>query len=100
MKVLTVNVLAIWAAFRAWNVLSKSVPSARQVQPTYPDPNGILRPQLHFSPPENWMNDPNGPFFYNGLYHLYYQCNFLVLFSLTLRSSMSMSTEAYHEFVH
>ena len=31
------------------------------------------RPQFHFSPKENWMNDPNGMFFYEGEYHLFYQ---------------------------
>lgn len=31
------------------------------------------RPQFHFSPSKHWMNDPNGMFFLNGTYHLYFQ---------------------------
>ncbi|HEY8938387.1 MAG TPA: glycoside hydrolase family 32 protein [Cyclobacteriaceae bacterium] len=31
------------------------------------------RPQLHFSPKEKWMNDPNGMVYYQGEYHLFYQ---------------------------
>ena len=31
------------------------------------------RPQYHFSPTVNWMNDPNGMVYYKGEYHLFYQ---------------------------
>ena len=33
----------------------------------------MYRPQLHFSPKEHWMNDPNGMIYYNGVYHLFFQ---------------------------
>ncbi|HET6168530.1 MAG TPA: glycoside hydrolase family 32 protein [Terracidiphilus sp.] len=34
-----------------------------------------LRPEFHLMPPHNWMNDPNGPIWWKGQYHLFYQLN-------------------------
>lgn len=34
-----------------------------------------LRPQYHLLPAHNWMNDPNGPIFFRGRYHMFYQYN-------------------------
>jgi levanase len=39
---------------------------------TYTEP---FRPQFHFTPAQNWMNDPNGLIYYKGEYHLFFQYN-------------------------
>ena len=37
--------------------------------------NELYRPQIHFTPSKNWMNDPNGMVFLDGVYHLFFQYN-------------------------
>lgn len=34
-----------------------------------------LRPRYHFTPPANWINDPNGIIQWDGSFHLFYQHN-------------------------
>lgn len=34
-----------------------------------------LRPQCHLLPARNWMNDPNGPIYWKGNYHMFFQYN-------------------------
>ena len=47
-------------------------PTRAQVQPTYQE---LYRPQFHFTPRINWINDPNGLVDYKGEHHMFYQYN-------------------------
>ncbi|HEX3164746.1 MAG TPA: levanase, partial [Chitinophagaceae bacterium] len=35
----------------------------------------LYRPTFHYTPRQNWMNDPSGLVYYNGKYHLFYLYN-------------------------
>nr|WP_275889569.1 fibronectin type III domain-containing protein [Nakamurella flavida] len=44
-----------------------SAPAEQEAEP--------YRPDFHYTPEKNWMNDPNGLVYYQGVYHLFYQYN-------------------------
>lgn len=77
--------VAVAASCSSFNTITSSststtfdsgVPTSVAVSGDY---TGALRPQIHFSPPKQFMNDPNGCFLdANGTWHLYYQCKFRV----------------------
>ncbi|WP_030606466.1 glycoside hydrolase family 32 protein [Streptomyces sclerotialus] len=60
--------LAGTGALSAWS----TAPAAAAGLRAYDEP---YRPQVHFSPARNWMNDPNGLLHHNGTYHLFFQYN-------------------------
>ena len=49
--------------------------AAGQASPAAALYHELYRPQFHFTPAQNWMNDPNGLVYYKGEYHLFYQYN-------------------------
>ncbi|XP_047058785.1 fructan 1-exohydrolase-like [Lolium rigidum] len=49
---------------------------ARSPEPELPSiASERYRTSYHFQPLKNWMNDPSGPVYYNGIYHEFYQHN-------------------------
>lgn len=53
--------------------------SGEKAAPNHPLYQGMfkepLRPSYHFSSKRGWLNDPNGLFYKDGVYHMYYQHN-------------------------
>lgn len=63
-----------WHFFRLLPFVILVVVACSQQQ--QPEPfSETYRSQYHFTPAQNWMNDPNGLVYHEGEYHLFYQHN-------------------------
>ncbi|QHA90840.1 glycoside hydrolase family 32 protein [Bacillus sp. N1-1] len=68
-------VIGILIFFAPFNDKNES-PEQEEKEPEIPkEYNQSLRPQFHYTPKQNWMNDPNGMVYFEGKYHLFYQHN-------------------------
>src|SRR5947209_4680146 len=94
MKIARRNFLtAMGAGAAAWsvvpNVLARAWSATLKISAPHDVPSDVptdvasdarlasdpLRPQFHLLPAANWMNDPNGPIYFDGRYHMFYQYN-------------------------
>ena len=58
------------------------------------------RPRYHFLPPANWMNDPNGPLFWKGKHHIFYQHNPYAAFHGGITGTMHWGHAFSEDLVH
>ncbi len=65
----TAALASSWARAYSWTSKSADLALCRKLAS---DP---LRPQYHLMPAHNWMNDPNGPIYFGGRYHMFHQYN-------------------------
>lgn len=54
------------------------------------------RTSYHFQPLRHWINDPNAPMYYNGIYHLFYQYNPYAAIWGNISWGHSVSTDLIH----
>ncbi|CAJ2500771.1 Uu.00g036240.m01.CDS01 [Anthostomella pinea] len=89
--------VAVAAKVTSQSVSTYVNPAVPTGEPVPGDYTGPLRPQIHFSPPQNFMNDPNGMFLdANGTWHLYYQYNPTGIVGGNQHWGHATSTDFYH----
>ncbi|MGB0600711.1 MAG: glycoside hydrolase family 32 protein, partial [Flavobacteriaceae bacterium] len=66
-------ILFVGAIFILFNACSTATSSQKEMRSKIEIEEEKYRPSFHFTPENNWMNDPNGMFYLNGTFHLYFQ---------------------------
>ena len=68
-----IDQVALWSRFLSDDEVEKlsGVTELKDGRPEYYQEK--YRPQFHFSAKKNWLNDPNGLVYYDGVYHLFFQ---------------------------
>ncbi|TLD11279.1 hypothetical protein PgNI_05665 [Pyricularia grisea] len=91
------SVLVAASVAAAQNVVpfvNPAVPTGVPIPGNY---TGVLRPRVHFTPPQHFMNDPNGMFRdANGIWHVYYQYNPTGLVAGNQHWGHATSQDLYH----
>ncbi|KAI0508937.1 glycosyl hydrolase [Xylaria bambusicola] len=93
-KLASVALFAVSITAQNSTYVNPAVPTGTPVAGVY---TGSLRPQIHFSPPKGFMNDPNGMFVdANGTWHLYYQLNPTGIVAGNQHWGHATSNDLYH----
>src|SRR3978361_844091 len=69
---------------------------ASVIAPQHELQRDVLRPQFHLLPAANWMNDPDGPIYWNDHYHMFYQYNPNGAFWGDMHWGHAISTDMVH----
>lgn len=69
------EISVIWVVGFCVLLVDHGVQASHQSSRNLQETDQPYRTGYHFQPPKNWMNDPNGPMYYKGVYHLFYQYN-------------------------
>ncbi|KAG6086697.1 hypothetical protein E4U15_000491 [Claviceps sp. LM218 group G6] len=89
--------MSLLGALRLATVVHASLAPPTHDVPVVGNYAGPLRPQIHYSPPKGFMNDPNGMFRDNkGIWHYYYQYNPTDLVAGNQHWGHATSPDLYH----